>query len=242
MIDASRIPSAVAIVPARGGSKGLPRKNLRLLANRPLLAWSIDAAQAACHLAAFYVSTEDDEIAEVAQQCGAPVIRRPADLSTDAAQNDAVVRHALLEIDAAARFELVVLLQPTSPLRRSEHIDACVEGLVRSGARSAMTVAMADVHPGKSVVLKDGLVEPFTTWEDMEKRRQEMVEVYRQNGAVYALGVGDFLAHGCFYLPPCYGVRMSRRDSIDIDHELDLMLAELILSRRTHAMEVGEPE
>src|SRR5690606_18674980 len=150
---------------------------------------------------AFYVSTEDDEIAEVARRCGAPVIRRPADLASDGAQNDAVLRHALLEIDAAARFELVVLLQPTSPLRHAAHIDACIEALARGGARSVMTVTEADVHPGKSVLLRNGFVEPFTTLEDMERRRQDMAAAYRQNGAVYALGVGDFMAHGRFYLP-----------------------------------------
>lgn len=224
--------AAIAIIPARGGSKRLPRKNLRLVGGTPLVAHAVASALSATCISEVHVSTEDPEIAQIASRLGAHVIDRPVELAADTAQNDAVVRHALDAVGAAGRFELVVLLQPTSPLRRGEHIDACVEGMLRHRARSAMTVTAVDTHPGKVLILRDGLVHPFTTAADMEARHQDLAEVHRQNGAVYVLGVGDFLEHGRFFLPPCYGTVMSREESIDIDDELDLALAELLYQRR----------
>jgi CMP-N-acetylneuraminic acid synthetase len=95
-----------------------------------------------------------------------------------------------------------------------------------------MTITAVDHHPGKTVVLTDRLVEPFTTESDMEAQRQTLREVYRQNGAVYAVGVEDFLREDRFYLRPCHGVIVPRERSIDIDSELDLALAELTLQRQ----------
>lgn len=220
----------VAVIPARRGSQGLPLKNLRLLAGVPLIVHSIRAALAAASIDAVIVSTEDDEIGAVAVEHGATVVRRPAELATNTAQNNGVVRHVLESRKLADR--IVVLLQPTSPLRAAADIDACVSPIVSGEARSAMTVTAVDHHPGKAVVLDQGLVEPFTTDADMEARRQTMREVYRQNGAVYAIGVADFLAHDRFYLRPCHAVVVPKEDSIDIDSEIDLALAELMLQRR----------
>lgn len=221
----------LAVIPARRGSKGLSLKNLRPLDGVPLIVHSIRAALAATSVRTVVVSTEDDEIAAVAVAHGATVVRRPAELATDTAQNDGVVRHVIES--APGRYRHVVLLQPTSPLRRAAHIDACVEPVVSGAARSAMTITPVDHHPGKAVQLAGHLVEPFTSDADMEAQRQSMREVYRQTGAVYVVGVGDFLEYDRFYLRPCHGVVVPREDSIDIDTEIDLMLAELILQRRT---------
>src|ERR1043165_1629791 len=113
--------SVVAVIPARRGSKGLPLKNLRELGGVPLVVHSIRAALAASHLDAVVVSTEDDEIAKVAAAHGATVVKRPAELATDTAQNNGVVRHVLQSRGNVDR--IVVLLQPTSPLRTAAHID-----------------------------------------------------------------------------------------------------------------------
>lgn len=224
--------STLAVIPARGNSKGLPRKNLRLLGGKPLLVWSIEAALAARSITTVCVSTEDPEIADVARRAGAAVVARPARLAEDHVQNDAVVRHAV-ETLGPARHAHLALLQPTSPLRTAEHLDGCLALYFARAARSAMTVTPVAHHPGKSVTLSgDGAVEPFTTLEDMERRRQDMVPCYRQNGAVYVLGVGDFLAQRRFYLRPCAGYVMPQEASIDIDSELDLQMAELLLGRR----------
>lgn len=219
----------VAVIPARRGSKGVPLKNLRLLQGIPLVVHSIRAALAAARVDAVIVSTEDDEIASVAATHGASVITRPAELATDTAQNNGVVKHVLESRARADR--IVVLLQPTSPLRTAAQIDGCIAA-VADGARSAMTISAVEHHPGKTVIVENGLVVPFTNDADMEAQRQHMRQVYRQNGAVYAVGVADFLAHGRFYLRPCRGVIAPPEDSVDIDSELDLMLAELILKQR----------
>jgi CMP-N-acetylneuraminic acid synthetase len=208
----------IAIVPARRGSQGLPLKNLRRLNGDPLIVHSIRAALAAKSVATVIVSTEDDEIASVATTAGATVVRRPAELATNTAQNNGVVRHVLQSRNLADR--VVVLLQPTSPLRIAEDIDACVAPVLAGEARSAMTVTHVDHHPGKAVVIDAGLVEPFTNDADMEARRQAMRDVFRQNGAVYAIGVRDFIEHGRFYLRPCRGVIDPADRSIDSDSEI----------------------
>ena len=221
----------VAIIPARGGSKGISRKNLLLLAGKPLVVWSVDAGLGASLVEATYVSTEDAEIAEVAALAGARIIKRPIELASDTAQNDAVMRHALGAIRAEGHEpETAVLLQPTSPLRRAEHVDGCIEIYHRVGAASAMSVCAVDYHPGKSIVITNGMVEPFTNDHDMEARRQDMVRAYRQNGAIYITGVADFLSYGQFYKRPCVAYEMERALSIDIDEPLDLELVELMMA------------
>lgn len=230
-MTSSRRSGALAVIPARRGSKGLPLKNMRVLDGLPLVVHSIRAARGATLLDAFVVSTEDDEIAAIAEAEGAVVVRRPVALAADTAQNNPVVRHAL---ESQARdFAFVVLLQPTSPLRRAEHIDASVR-LVLDGARSAMTVTAVEHHPGKTLSLEGGLVTPFTSDADMEARRQDLPVLYRQNGAVYAVGVEDFLREDRFYLPPCRAVIMSAEESIDIDSAIDLQLAEHVFQQRRH--------
>jgi CMP-N-acetylneuraminic acid synthetase len=172
------------------------------------------------------VSTEDAEIAAVAKRHGAPVLERPRDLAGDAVQNNAVLRHAI-ETEGAG-FGWIALLQPTSPLRRAEDIDACLRPLLSGEARSAMTITPETHHPGKSVRLDDGLVEPLTTERDMEARRQDLPPAYRQNGAVYALGIADFLRYDKLYMRPCRGIVMPVEASVDIDSEMDLVLAEYL--------------
>jgi len=232
MSNASR-GRVIAVIPARGGSKGLPRKNLRILAGVPLIVHSIRAAQEAELVDLVIVSTEDVEIADVAEAHGAQVVQRPPELATDMAQNDAVVRHALETVRVPAHVgDIAVLLQPTSPLRRARDIDACVALFRQGGVETVLSVCEVDVHPGKCVYIRDGRIEPFTTDWDMEARRQEMQVVYRQNGAVYVVEADNFMKNGRFYRKPCGAYEMDRRDSIDIDDELDLQLAENLLKLR----------
>lgn len=226
-------PRVVAVIPARGGSKRLPRKNLMPLAGIPLVAHAVRAALDATRVDGVYVSTEDGEIAGVARQAGAEVIARPPQLATDTAQGHDVLRHVLEQLGAGGRPPAIaVLLQPTSPLRRGSDIDACLRAFEDTEARSAFSVCAVDHHPGKCVVLKDGLIEPFTNDFDMEARHQDLAPVYRQNGAIYVVGVADFLSGGSLYRRPCAGYVMDRRDSIDIDDLLDLQLAEVVLAAR----------
>lgn len=219
----------LGIIPARGGSKGLLRKNLRNLGGIPLLAHSIQAALQARTIDLVVVSTEDPEIAAVAASFGATVIDRPANLATDDVQNNDVVRHAIEAM--GDQFSHVVLLQPTSPLRKACHIDDCLQPLLSRQARSVMTVTPAEHHPGKALFLDaTNMVRPFTNASDMEARRQDLPVVYRQNGAVYALSIADFMNENQFILTPCQATAMPQDCSTDIDNEFDLLLAENLLA------------
>ncbi len=219
----------LGIIPARGGSKGLLRKNLRSLGGIPLIAHSIQAALQSRMIDMVVVSTEDPEIAAVAASFGATVIDRPANLATDTVQNNNVVRHAIEAM--GDQFSHVVLLQPTSPLRKACHIDECLGPLLSGHARSVMTVTPSEHHPGKALFLDaDNTVRPFTNASDMEARRQDLPVVYRQNGAVYALSIADFMSENQFILMPCQATTMPQDCSMDIDNEFDLLLAENLLA------------
>ena len=218
--------SAIAIIPARGGSKRVPRKNVKLLAGLPLVVHSINAALASASLAKVVVSTDDREIAEIAASAGAEVVDRPVSLGADTVRNNDVVRHVLGLVPA---FDTVVLLQPTSPQRTGADIDAVLDRLVAAKARSAMTITTVDMHPGKFVTLSGDLIAPYTNEVEMEAQSQRLPPVYRQNGAVYAVGTRDFLEHDRFYLPPAAAHLMPADRSVDIDTELDFALVELLM-------------
>lgn len=223
----------VAIIPARGGSKRLPRKNLRCVGGQPLVSRAIAAGRDARLVDACYVSTDDAEIAAISRAQGATVLDRTPALATDRAQNDAVARQVVDQITAGgARPDVIVLLQPTSPLRTAGHVDACLTAFLDSAAICAISLCPVSHHPGKYVRLDAGLVEPFTSDGDMEARHQDLPRVYRQNGAIYAVRTDAFMREGRFYQRPCQGYLMTPEDSIDIDDELDLMLADALAARR----------
>lgn len=225
--------SAIAIIPARGGSKGLTRKNLRVLGGLPLIAHTIRAALKAKEVDSVYVSTEDDEIAHVSEQFGAVVIRRPIKLADDHIQNIDVFEHVLKSAEATATpSQIALLLQPTSPLRTHDHIDACITAFRSSNASSAMSVCEVDHHPEKTIVLDGPFAMPFTDECKMHARRQDLPRVLRQNGAIYIVDVEAFLQARSFYLRPCFAYVMSRSDSVDIDEYLDLLIAEAIINQK----------
>lgn len=217
----------VALIPARGGSKGIPRKNLAPLGGKPLLQWSIDAARAAETVTRVVVSTDDDEIAATAE--GAEVLRRPAELAGDDVPMLPVIRHALESFPC----EVLVLLQPTSPLRRAEHVDDAVRLLQDTGADTVVSVVPVPHRytPESLLALEGNRLVRVSGSEPQTLRRQDKETLYARNGpAVLALRVealGDSLNEGDVrpYL-------MEERDSVDIDTPFDLELAELLLARR----------
>jgi len=217
----------VGFIPARGGSRGVPRKNLALLGGRPLLAWTVDAARESETVARMVVSTDDDEIAAVASGLGADVVTRPPELAADDTPMRSVLDHALAELGPP---EVLVLLQPTSPLRRSEHIDEAVRLLLESSADSVVSVVEVPHRytPDSLMALDDGrLSAPVET----AARRQEKGRLYARNGpAVLALRpdrLGDDLYGG-----DCRAYVMRPEDSVDVDEPFDLELAEFLLARR----------
>jgi CMP-N,N'-diacetyllegionaminic acid synthase len=221
------------IIPARGGSRRLPRKNLLPLAGIPLIGHTILAAKACPGITDCIVSTEDAEIKRVSLAYGARVMDRPPHLATDDAQTNEVVAHVLEELRAQGEFpDYVVLLQPTSPLRRAAHLRDCLEAFFASQAACAISVSKEEHHPYKDFLIREGLLEPLFAGQNPEMVRQTLPEVYRQNGAIYLLPSELFLASRMFYNPPALAYIMDPEDSIDIDTEVDLLLAELIMARR----------
>jgi CMP-N-acetylneuraminic acid synthetase len=223
-----------AIVPARGGSKGLPRKNLRLVAGRPLIALAIESALGAHLVDRVIVSTDDEEIARVARQEGADVpFMRPASLASDDAPAQPVVEHAITYVEERdGRVDSVVLLQPTSPLRRARHVDEAVRLFLDSGADSVVSVCEVEHSPYWMYRMEGDRLYPFASDQELNRaRRQALPTLYRPNGAIYVMSrkllMEERLVIGLAPRP----YLMSRQESVDVDDQLDLELAEWLSSR-----------
>jgi len=229
-VDAPQIGSVLGIIPARGGSKGVPRKNLRPLAGKPLIVWTIEAALRAQHLSRLVVSTDDDEIAQIAVDAGAELIRRPAQIAGDTASSELALLHALDELQSTEGYvpDAVSLLQCTSPLRGADLIDRCIALLFDSGCDAVMTVTHMQ-HWYLCGRIDDD--HRFLPEYDYQKRpfSQQMPEKFRENGAVYVTRtetlrqVGNRLG-GDVRVVPMDAVR-----SVDIDTEQDFLLAQEVL-------------
>jgi N-acylneuraminate cytidylyltransferase len=219
----------LAVVTARAGSKGLPRKNLRELGGKPLIAWTIAAGRACRYVDRLVVSTDDREIADVARSCGAEVpFMRPAELAMDDTPGVAPVLHCL---GALPGYAWVVLLQPTSPLRPATDIDACLELCERSSAPACVSVVAPSHSPFHTFrVGAEGRLEPLLGWERSSDRRQDLPQAYALNGAVY-VARSDWLARTrSFVSPETVAYVMPPERSIDIDTAGDLTLAEAVLA------------
>jgi CMP-N-acetylneuraminic acid synthetase len=236
--DALRV---LAVVPARGGSKGIPRKNLQLLAGKPLVAHAVDVARAARLVSRVVCSTDDAEIAEAARAAGAEVpFLRPADLATDASEDWPVFVHALefLDTHEGWRPDLIVNLRPTSPLRTPRHVDDAIRLLIDTGADSVKAVCLARQHPHKMWLRAPGggiepfLKTPFRLDRGPDVPRAELEDVYWQNGVVDVTRRQVILEQGVMIGKTVAGLVTEPLESIDIDTPLDLKLAELLMAQR----------
>lgn len=222
------------IVTARGGSKGVPGKNVRPFLGRPLISRTIDEALASTELDRLIVSTDDDEIAAVSREAGADVpFRRPAEFARDDSTTFDVLKHAAtwLETESGVRLDAVVTLQPTSPFRRAEHIDAAVRLWRESGAPSVITVCRTEHNPYWMGQLQGDVFVPLLGEVHRHPNRQVLPDVYRLNGAVYVTSRQTLLEEGRILSDRTRAVVMSEDESLDIDTELDFALGELIAAR-----------
>jgi CMP-N,N'-diacetyllegionaminic acid synthase len=219
------VTEVVALIPARGGSKGIPRKNLAPLGGKPLLEWTLEAAREAETVTRIVVSTDDDEIAAAAGD--ADVLERPQELARDETPMVDVIRHAARELETP---DVLVLLQPTSPLRRAEHVDGAVRLLLETGADGVVSVVEVPHHyvPESLMELEpDGRLTART----QPSTRQAKPRLYARNGpAVLALRP-DRLGQE-LYSGDVRAYVMAERDSLDVDTPQDLELAEALLARR----------
>jgi N-acylneuraminate cytidylyltransferase len=219
----------LAIIPARGGSKGLPRKNIVELAGKPLIAWTIEAAKRSKYIDRFILSSDDLEIIEVAKTwgCEVPFIR-PAALAGDDAPGIGPVLHAIQELSG---YDLVVLLQPTSPLRTSEDIDAAIELCVSKNAPACVSVTECKQHP--YLVFSrtaNGCLLPFLEVGEKRNRRQDFPGAFILNGAVYVAQKKCLEVSRTFLVEETVSYIMPSDRSIDIDTAEDLRLTEYLLS------------
>lgn len=223
----------VAIITARGGSMGVPLKNIRMMCGKPLIAYSILAAQACHSIGRCIVSTDDADIKRISLEWGAEVIDRPVELATDASLSQDTVRHALEALQKENGLpDYFVLLQPTSPLRTATHLQECLDAYIDSDYVSAMSVTAVDHHPYKCLLVEDGNLYPFYDIPSLDKPRQLLPRIYRQNGAIYVMKSLAFLSHNSFYVPPVMPYYMDKQDSIDIDTVTDFLIAEQEMKNR----------
>lgn len=215
-LAAIRQPIILGVTPARGGSKGILRKNIRPIAGKPLLAWTIEQAKASKLLTRYVVSTEDSEIAKIARSRGADILKRPAKLASDAADTLPVLQHALDAIPA----DIVVLLQCTSPVRSSGLIDRCIERFL---AAKKKTAYLGTVFQDRSFELGQKM-----------PRRQKILPKNLDIGNVYVISA-DLIrkapSFGAFAARPI-PFQISREEAVEIDEPFDFWLAEKILLER----------
>ena len=224
----------IALVTARGGSKGIPGKNLRLLGDRPLIVWTIEAALNARGVERVLVSTDDEEIARVSRRAGAEVpFLRPAELAQDDSPHILTSEHALrwFHEHEHARPEYLLLLQPTSPLRSVDDIEAAIDLARDRNAVAVVSVCETKEHPYKAFGLSaGGTLEDFVPCDIPYRRRQDLPKVFSENGAIY-LNRSESLLRDRTYIPPgTVPYIMPPERSVDIDSEWDLVIANALLA------------
>lgn len=226
MIDGK---SVLAIIPARGGSKGLPGKNIKILAGKPLIAWTIEEAKKSKYIDRLILSSEDDEIISVAKEWGCEVpFKRPAELAKDDTPGIEPVLHAIETLKE--KYDYICLLQPTSPLRKVEHIDGCIEKCLFTNSDSCVSVTEVDKSPywmykidgdDKLIPLIDG---------NLITRRQDLPKVYALNGAVY-VAKSEVIQHQKKIITSnSLALVMPQKNSADIDNSLDFDYCNFLLN------------
>jgi N-acylneuraminate cytidylyltransferase len=228
-------PEVLTIIPARGGSKGVPRKNLKIVGGKPLIAWTILAAKESNFGRNIVVSTEDLEIQQVSEEYGVEIIERPMNLAQDSTPMIEVVQHALTEFEKTKGLsvEYILLLQPTSPLRTANDINAALVSLVNSSADSILSVyRLENYHPSKMYTIEEGYLDPIAR-SLSQPCRQNLVTTYHRNGAIFACQRSLFEEERCLWGGKILPYVMPREQSIDIDSFDDLDRAQrlIILNR-----------
>jgi CMP-N-acetylneuraminic acid synthetase len=221
----------VALIPARGGSKGLKKKNLYPLFGKPLITHTIFAAQSSKYIENIWVSTDCKMIKDVAINERVSVIDRPSQFSTDTAHPRELVFHFLnsLKLLTNNKDVLVIYLQPTSPLREYNDIDCLIKAMFKNKQRAALSVTKYSKPPHKSFLINaDGLLTPLFKAEYTNERRQDLPSVYYPNGAIYAFFARDFLLKGEFPSTNAMPYIMPDIKSIDVDTIDDIKLIETL--------------
>lgn len=230
----------LTVIPARGGSKGIPRKNIKDLAGRPLLAYTAEAALNSKRLGRVILSTDDDEIKKVGFSLGLEVLfTRPSKLAQDYTPGTPVIQHAVKIFEEQTHYcpEVIVVLQPTSPFRTSKHIDEAVEIFHQKKADSlvSMTEVPHNMNPYSIMKLKkDGMVEPFLDYDENKNIRQKKPKFYARNGAaIYICTYECLMKKNSLFGKAILPYFMDKEDSLDLDDEVDWRIAESLLNKNS---------
>jgi CMP-N,N'-diacetyllegionaminic acid synthase len=231
-------PTILGVVPARGGSKAIPRKNLAVLANKPLIAWTLEVALESGSLDRLVISTDDPQIAEIGKKLGAEVpFLRPTELATDTSTSMDVILHAIRWFDDNERYQpdYVLLLQPTSPLRTVTDIRESIKLALAKRADSVVSVCETHLHPlWMKGVNEEGRLVHLHPQSAAPTRRQDLPSVFALNGAIYLALRTFLLSERTFVSDRTYAYVMPENRSLDVDTPWDLYLADLILRNREH--------
>ena len=229
MIDGKNI---LAVTLARGGSKRLPGKNILDLAGKPLIAWSIEAGLNSKYTDEVIVSSDSDKILNISKKYGTKIVKRPSALASDTATSFDAIKHTIDIRDE--KFDFVILLQPTSPLRNNGHIDEALELLIKKNADAIISVTETDHSPLWADTLpKDRSMVNFLKNGVLNKRSQDLVKHYRINGAIYICRTEKLLEEKSFFLKGnIYAYQMDRESSVDIDEKIDFQLAKMLIENK----------
>lgn len=225
----------LAIIPARGGSKGLPGKNLKLLNGKPLIAHTINEAFNSKQINRIIVSTDDDSIAEVSKKYGAEVpFLRPETLSSDNSPTVDTVLYTVKKLEESDGYipDLICLLQCTTPLKTAEHIDGAIDKLILTGMDGIVSICETEAHPYWMQVFSGDKLQYFMPQEKRITRRQDLPVVYKFNGAIWVVKTKVLLEEKSLIVRNQTGFVMKPEDSVDIDNELDFKFAELLIKER----------
>lgn len=224
----------LAIIPARKGSKGIPNKNVTPLCGQPLLAYSIEAALKSTFVTRVIVSTDSTEYAEISKDFGADVpFLRPAELAADDVHAVHVIGHVLEELQLREQYipDLVVMLLPTSPLRKPRTIDKAITILLEANAPSVVSVAISDKQTIHFRRIVDKKLEPLVRSDEYNVQRQDLPPLYVLNGSIYVSRPETILNEGSFHVEGTFPIIMSRAESVDINDFDDLNLARFYLTQ-----------
>lgn len=226
----SKPSSFLAIIPARAGSKRLPKKNCLPLCGKPLIAWSIEAAKKSQYLNHIVVSSDDETILTIASELEVEALQRPSEFAQDTSSTIDVIKHVLHH---HANYEYIVLLQPTSPLRTSQHIDQAIELLHEKNADAIISVSPTAHSPlWCNTLPKDKSMSHFLSDELKTKRSQDLPTYYQLNGAIYICKTSALLKENSLFLKEnIFAYVMDKKSSVDIDDELDFLFAQTILEQ-----------
>ncbi|TFH42200.1 MAG: acylneuraminate cytidylyltransferase family protein [ANME-2 cluster archaeon] len=219
-----------AIIPARGGSKGIAGKNIKPLNGKPLICHTIEETLKSKYIDRAFVSTDDLSIAKTSKNCGAEIIERPDELARDESPTIDAIFHAIDTIKDASEHDVIILLQPTSPLRNFVDIDTALETFMKNDCDSLISMCKVEHSPYWCFKYDDEKLKPLFGDEYLKMRRQDLPCIYRPNGAIYITAVKSLYKNNGFYCDKIVPYIMPPERSIDIDDEIDFRLAELLIN------------